>query len=266
MGITDGTAEWLRRHVESQPNLDAAQLNLILRRLAIWRSSMIANTYVSRQGTTVGYGPFKGMDYAVAATEGALAPRLLGAYERELHSHIEAFIAQGVDHVIDIGCAEGYYAVGMARRLPDAIIHAYDINPRAQAACGVLAARNGVADRVRIGGEFAPATFADFAGKNCLVIVDIEGAEDDLLAPAASPALCGMSLIVETHELFRPGLMARMTARFAPSHDILVVGHEANTTPEPPWLAELNHMDRLLAVWEWRSGPTPWLVMRPRRG
>jgi hypothetical protein len=27
---------------------------------------------------------------------------------------------------------------------------------------------------------------------------------------------------------------------------------------------ELSHMDRLLAIWEWRSGPTPWLVMRPK--
>ena len=25
-----------------------------------------------------------------------------------------------------------------------------------------------------------------------------------------------------------------------------------------------NHLDQLLAVWEWRLGPTPWLIMRPR--
>ena len=26
----------------------------------------------------------------------------------------------------------------------------------------------------------------------------------------------------------------------------------------------LAHLDQLLAVWEWRSGATPWLVMRAR--
>jgi len=25
----------------------------------------------------------------------------------------------------------------------------------------------------------------------------------------------------------------------------------------------LGHLDHLLATWEWRMGPTPWLVMEP---
>ncbi len=29
-------------------------------------------------------------------------------------------------------------------------------------------------------------------------------------------------------------------------------------------LRELTELDKLIAVWEWRSGPTPWLVMTPR--
>jgi hypothetical protein len=32
----------------------------------------------------------------------------------------------------------------------------------------------------------------------------------------------------------------------------------------PAWLQELAHLDQLLAVWEWRAAPTPWLVMRPK--
>ena len=32
----------------------------------------------------------------------------------------------------------------------------------------------------------------------------------------------------------------------------------------PDWLMASNHLDQLLAVWEWRLGPTPWLVMRPK--
>ena len=264
MSITEGTAAWLRGYLQDNPTLDAAQLNLVLRRLGIWRSQMIANSYISHQGTVVGHGPFQGMDYSVGATEGAFAPRLLGAYEAELHPHLERLIAEGLDCVIDIGCAEGYYAVGLARRLPGASIHAHDVNPRAQAACKMLAQRNGVAEQVVVGGEFRPSDFAQFAGQRCLVFVDVEGAEDGLLDPAASPALASMNLIVETHDLFKPGTKARLIAQFAATHEVEVVGHAANTTPLPPWLEALGHMDRLLAVWEWRSGPTPWLVMRPK--
>ena len=32
----------------------------------------------------------------------------------------------------------------------------------------------------------------------------------------------------------------------------------------PQWFLNLAHLDQLLATWEWRSGPTPWLVMRAR--
>ena len=33
----------------------------------------------------------------------------------------------------------------------------------------------------------------------------------------------------------------------------------------PDWLKPLPHLDQLLAVWEWRMQPTPWLVMTPKR-
>ena len=30
----------------------------------------------------------------------------------------------------------------------------------------------------------------------------------------------------------------------------------------PAWFSNMAHLDQLLAFWEWRSGPTPWLVMK----
>ena len=30
----------------------------------------------------------------------------------------------------------------------------------------------------------------------------------------------------------------------------------------PAWFNNLAHLDQLLATWEWRSGATPWLVMK----
>lgn len=32
----------------------------------------------------------------------------------------------------------------------------------------------------------------------------------------------------------------------------------------PAWFNNLAHLDQLLATWEWRSGATPWLVMKTR--
>jgi len=248
------------------PEPSAEELNELLRTLGRWRSRMLANTFIAHHGAQVLGGPFAGMAYASEAAEGALIPRLLGTYESELHPHLAAFAAAGIDTVIDVGCAEGYYAVGLARLMPKAMVHAYDIDENARLACADLAARNGVAERVLIGGAFAPDGFEAFAGRRVLVMVDAEGAEVDILQPALSPALGGMNVIVETHDVYRAGALASMIERFSPTHDIVRVDQQPKTFDMPDWLKALPHLDHLLAVWEWRVRPTPWLVMTPRAG
>ena len=243
---------------------DMNQLYNLLRLLARWRSQVLVNTHISNEGVKITGGPFKGMDYVSAATEGPLIARLLGTYESELHPHLEALAAKGIDCVIDVGCAEGYYAVGLARMMPEITVYAYDIEEKARVTCADLAARNGVGDRVIIGGELKPDGFQAFADRRALVIVDAEGAEIDILQPDLSPALAGMSLIVETHDLFRAGARATLVERFTPTHDIVTVHQGPKTFDMPEWLRPLPHLDQLLAVWEWRMQPTPWLVMTPK--
>jgi hypothetical protein len=53
-------------------------------------------------------------------------------------------------------------------------------------------------------------------------------------------------------------------ARFASTHDIVRVDQAPKTFDPPPWFGWLSHLDQLLAVWEWRAKPTPWLVMTPK--
>jgi hypothetical protein len=265
MSLTTRVAQVVRERIAAWPaQPDPAPVYELLRLLGRWRSMMLANTYMAHQGTKVWSGPFAGMEYVSAATEGALTPRLLGTYESELHPHLARFAQEGLDCLIDVGCAEGYYAVGVARMMPEVTVYAYDIDERARAACAELAAKNGVAERVIIGGEFQPDGFEAFAGRRALVMVDAEGAELEILQPALSPALAGLSVIVETHDVYRPGAMAEIVRRFAPTHDIEVVRQQPKTFDPPAWFEDFTHLDQLLAVWEWRVRPTPWLVMRPK--
>jgi precorrin-6B methylase 2 len=263
--LTITIANMVRQRTATWPEgAEFDNLNELLRLMARWRSQVIANTYISHHGARILGGPFAGMEYVSQATEGALIPRLLGTYESELHPHLAALVGAGLDCVIDVGCAEGYYAVGLARMAPGVTVHAYDIAENARRACAELAAKNDVSGQVIIGGEFAPDGFEAFAGRRVLVLVDTEGAEVDILQPALSPALAGMNIIVETHDLYRPGAMATMIERFSPTHDIVRVDQQPKTFAMPDWLQALPHLDQLLAVWEWRARPTPWLVMTPK--
>jgi hypothetical protein len=255
----------LCRERSADPSIEtAAGLGKLLEALARWRSRILANTVVNRDGTLVQSGPFAGMDYVQHAAEGCLLPRLLGSYESELHPAIAHFAAADLDAIIDIGCAEGYYAVGMARLCPRTVVHAHDIEEKARVACAELARRNGVTDRVRIGGVFNGEDFAGFADRRVLVLMDAEGAEDDLLQPEQWPALKRMSLIVETHNMYRPGVTLRLMERFGDSHRIELIRNAPRLAARPQWLEGMSHLDQILAIWEWRRAPTPWLVMHPK--
>ncbi len=242
------------------------QLNDALRLLSKWRSVLIQNTLLQQNGTVVMEGPLKGLDFIRQSAEGCHVAKLLGCYEQPLQPHIEDAIRGAYPVILNIGCAEGYYAVGMARRMSASRVLAFDTNPEAQRACADLAERNGVADRVTVGALFKPEDFANYSGQRALVLCDIEGGERDLLDPAKSPALATMDLIVESHECLIPGITQTLIERFRASHDVLQVEDDGQRSlvAAPQWFRNFAHLDQLLATWEWRSGPTPWLVMKAK--
>jgi hypothetical protein len=240
------------------------RLEAQLRQLAKWRSIVLANTLAGRDGTRVAHGPFAGMDYAVPVSEGARAPRLLGIYEASLHPVIETVIARAYPQVLDIGCAEGYYAVGLARRMPSSTVRAHDSNPEARALCARLAQVNGVADRLRIAGAVTHADLALCADAPTFVLCDIEGAEAALLDPEAAPALARADILVEVHEGLHPGLTDRLSARFAATHRVTRIDRALRPDRLPAWAEGLSDLDQLLLLWEWRASPTPWLWLEAR--
>ena len=238
---------------------DPARLTLALRQLAKWRSQIIANSVATRDGPVLTHGPFAGLIYTVEASEGAYTARRLGCYEASLVPVIEAIIAKNPPLIIDIGCAEGYYAVGLARRLPDAQIMARDASPKAQKLCATLAQANGVSGRVAIGGLIGGSGLDICTRQPTVIICDIEGAEGELLNPATAPGLLAADILVEVHEVMQPGLLDLLTTRFSASHSITRIDRKLDDAGLPAWMEGLSDMDRLLALWEWRAGPTPWL-------
>jgi hypothetical protein len=60
-----------------------------------------------------------------------------------LHDIVETAITRRYDRVINVGCAEGYYAVGFATRMPETDVIAFDIDPIARRQTRHLAAMAG---------------------------------------------------------------------------------------------------------------------------
>ncbi len=85
-----------------------------------------------------------------------IAPQLLGTHEQEQRPALARPMARGARTVVNVGCAEGHDAAGLARRLPGAHVHAFDIDGKARAARRADARENGVGDRVTINGSCGP--------------------------------------------------------------------------------------------------------------
>jgi hypothetical protein len=261
--LHEHVAQLLRQQLDA-PGAVPDKLNAALRLLSKYRSTLIQNTVVQQCGPTVQGGPFRGMRFLEQSAEGCHVPKLLGCYESELHPHIRAAAERAYEVVLNIGAAEGYYAVGLARLMPDARVYAYDTNAAAHSVCQSLAEQNGVADRVVVGGVFSGENFDRFAGQLVLVVCDIEGGETALLDPQRYPALQAMDVIVELHDSPGAKPSVLIPERFGATHDVTMVRHGGQATPLPALFEQLSHLDQLLAVWEWRSGPTPWAVMQVR--
>ena len=131
--VRERLAGWLARPGDDRNT----QLDVSLRLLCKWRSALIQNTVQHHNGTRIWSGPFEGVDFLPRSTHGCHVSKLVGCYEQPLQPFIEEAIRAAYPVVLNIGCAEGYYAVGMAGRMPDTRVDAFDIDP---------AAKRGVAD------------------------------------------------------------------------------------------------------------------------
>jgi precorrin-6B methylase 2 len=205
------------------------------------------------------------MRYLSLSACGPLLPKLLGCYESELHGVLEQIVRTGYAAVVNIGCGEGYYAVGLARLLPAARVYAFDTNEAACLLCAELARLNGVAERVVVAGACDVARLRELAGPGTVILSDCEGAEAVLLDPERVPGLRDCDILVELHEAEHPGIAEAVLRRFEASHEVTRIGHGGRDGAAYAVLRNLAHYDQLVAVWEGRGGPTPWAWLRVRR-
>lgn len=217
-------------------------------------------------------GPFAGLKYPARHAIGSeLAPKLLGFYEWELQPIIAECCRRPYERVVDIGCAEGYYAVGLARCLPSATVYAFDIDPAGIRLCREMAELNAVAPRVITASACdAQALVSLVSAGRTLIVSDCEGFEGDLFTSDVVPALARHDLLIECHDFLRPGITRELRERFEGTHAVVAVTSiPDDRKPEifsSVGLAPFTRDERLRLLAEHRPGEMVWLYMTPREG
>ncbi|MDX2272971.1 MAG: hypothetical protein NW237_13630 [Cyanobacteriota bacterium] len=228
---------------------------------------IINRQFIDNYGTTVLHGLFSGMTYpqeSLAVRHSI--PKLLGSYEMELHSSLDAIILNAKSQyecVIDIGSAEGYYAVGLALKT-DLPVIAFDTEPRELDFCKKMAILNDVAHQMTFK-NWCSSQYLSELNKRCFIMCDCEGYEAILFDEVAIRGLSRSDLLIELHDTQENNITDPLIERFSVTHTAKLISSQPRNPDSFPELNFLNSKDNALkAISEYRREGQRWVLFRAK--
>jgi len=209
-------------------------------------------------------GPFAGIRLE-SYSDFVARPKWLGTYEKELRETWSLVVQRQPKVIFDIGCAEGYYAIGLLKALPNATMKTWESESRECAILNINADRNRVSQRLSANKTCCPDSLqaAIKIQTPDLVICDIEGGEAELFTPRILERLRETLLVIETHGVETCELLCDYIGK---SHKWHVINPQPRTLGDWPirWATTASREFKLSAMQEGRVVPTPWIVATPK--
>ncbi|MEL0080331.1 MAG: hypothetical protein VW774_12845 [Rhodospirillales bacterium] len=211
MMTPDALATALREELDFFSDALKAQATTTKDQKAVFRNETIAERRkrISRelfeklQGQ-IAHGAFAGMALDSEPTWGRsdLGSMLLGCYELEVIEalHDEEFKTK--THFVDIGAADGYYAVGCLRNGRFKTADCFEVTSAGRKTIARNAKLNQVDNRLRVFGvadKTLPSLLRDTNWSNTILLCDIEGGEFDLFDDNCLSELKGAMILIEIH-------------------------------------------------------------------
>jgi len=232
--------------------------------------NVLARQIERRSKGRVCAGPFQGMRYASASVGSVYYPKLLGTYEKELHSVVEQITSLEPELIVDVGAAEGYYAVGLAMRLPRSRVVAFEMDAEGRRYLVEMATLNHVSDRVEVYGKCEPEDLRSvLVGPSTSVLIcDVEGYEAELLCGPAAADVSRTWLLVELHEFAVAGVAERLSNALTSTHLVERIWQRPRTLEDYPFqhwmMGLLPEAYSMYQVQEFRPERMSWLWATPR--
>ncbi len=227
----------------------------------------IAAKLYSGSPITVLSGPFRGMIYENRVYFGSITPRWIGSYEMELHPVVEEIARGHYEAIVDIGSAEGYYSIGLARLIPETPVYSFETDWISRWQQKRLARFNKTANLI-LAGFCHHQRLEEILKRRACVICDIEGWEIETLDPARVPGLARADILVEIHpfkELSGTQCGMLIEERFRDTHAIRRIRMEVRTVDRfRGELSPLTENEAQEAMNEHRGREQEWLWLKSR--
>ncbi len=236
------------------------------------RRLLISNELNKEFNGTVKYGKFKGFKLGTGYNWGKadLAGMLLGLYEFEI---LESLIlaSKNKKFLIDIGAADGYFAIGsLVSNLFTKTI-CYEISPQSRINLDANAKINGVRNRLEIFGEGKSDFYNQIIDlgielSQCVILCDIEGGEFSLFSDVVLKNLKDSIIIIEIHDWHINGFEEynELKTRASQYFEVQLLTTKSRDLSVFPEIAHLSDNDRWLICSEGRHKLTTWLQLSPK--
>ena len=169
-------------------------------------------------------GPFKGMIYQCKNFWGNIYPKLIGSYECELFDILNKLLHYNFKNVINVGCAEGYYAVGFALKSNVEKIIAVDPLKSSREEVISLSKKNKVEDKIELKAWTSTKRLSNLVSDRTLIIMDCEGSEVGYLKNNISTNFDKAHILCEIHDFDdHPNIGIDLKNRFYKSHKIKIL-------------------------------------------
>jgi hypothetical protein len=180
---------------------------------------------------------------------------IVGSYESDIHQALLDAVLWKPEQVINIGSAEGYFAVGLARLLKDQIpVYAFEIEQRHWENLSAFAEVNKIRNSIRQKGLCTIDELNAINPSKAFVLIDCEGCEVNLLDPVAVPSLKTAFIICELHDFIDPTITPSLVERFSESHNIDIIYEKEKITSAFRILEHLPKQDdKELSIAEFRQ-------------
>ncbi len=222
--------------------------------------------------STIQVGPLSGFCFEQDASWSVndRGSMILGLYEQEIVGHVSRLL-ETRSVLIDIGAADGFYGIGcVASKLCERSV-CFESQEWSRDILQRTARLNAVSDKVRVLGAFNLSDLASLGDdflRAAVVLIDVEGAEFDIVTEAFLDLCAASSIIIELHDwciLDGETHLSDLRNRIGDRFTITEVTTGARDLSGLRMIGHWSDTDRWLLCSEGRERLMTWWVLEPTR-
>ena len=225
---------------------------------------------VKEHGRVVANGPFANMKMNSQTWGGFdINAKILGTYESHVIDELIAISQTNSGPFIDIGAADGFFAIGAVISGIADETYAFEVNELSRCSIAINASDNNLSERIHIREIANTQTISDVLkkGRKAKILIDIEGGEYELLDYDFLDEISKCDVIVELHpSLIESGFKKQeeLITRLENYFHIEFFKKSSLRATAFPELANLSDDKRLLALSENRAFEMWWIKLNPK--